>query len=75
MLRFLFYTVVAYLLWIAMTSIFKAVLRGGGKQTKKISGEDLIQCAECGTYVPGSGVVKRKGHIFCGKECAGKFKG
>ncbi len=71
MLRILLYLGVAYILWVALSAIFR-VLGGGASQQKRLSGEDLVQCAACGTYVPKSDVVRRKGRDFCGKECAGK---
>ncbi|MFQ5912804.1 MAG: PP0621 family protein [Nitrospinota bacterium] len=74
MLRFFLYLVIAYLLWIALASIFRS-LKGGGQRTRRLPGEELVQCATCGTYVPKSGVVRRRGREFCSKDCAGKFKG
>ncbi len=75
MLRFLFYLAIAYLIWMVLGSVFRSLKGGGGRRPKQLSNEDLVQCAACQTYVPKSGVVRRKGRDFCSKECAGKFKG
>ncbi|MBI2880591.1 MAG: hypothetical protein HYY21_03330 [Candidatus Tectomicrobia bacterium] len=73
-MRFLLYLAAAYLLWIVLAAVFRALVKGG-RTPGRISGEELVPCAHCGTYVPRSGVVRRKGRDFCGKECAGRFKG
>lgn len=72
-MRFLFYLAIAYVLWIALSSIIKAVSSGRTKD-RRLAGEDLIPCGNCGIYFPSSAVVRRKGRVFCGSDCASKFK-
>lgn len=72
-MRFLFYLAIAYVLWVALSAILKAVVAGRSR-AKKLSGEDLVSCANCGTYVPSSTAVRRKGRDFCGADCASGFK-
>ncbi|MFQ5694275.1 MAG: PP0621 family protein [Nitrospinota bacterium] len=74
MLRFLLYLVIAYLLWILLRHVFRSV-GGGGDRPRELSGDELVQDPVCGTYVPMSTAVKRKGRYFCSKECARQFKG
>jgi hypothetical protein len=74
MLRLILYFAAAYILWVALGAVFRGIGRIAERQ-KRISGEDLVRCAACGTYVPKSDIVRRKGHDFCGKECAGKGRG
>ena len=70
-MRFIFYLAATYFLWVALRAVFRGIGRITERQ-KRISDEDLVRCAACGTYVPKSDIVRRKGHDFCGKECAGK---
>ncbi|MFQ5692529.1 MAG: PP0621 family protein [Nitrospinota bacterium] len=72
-MRFLLYLAILYLLWMALAGIFRS-LKGGGGRTKALSSEELVQCAQCGTYVPKSDIVRRRGREFCTKECARQFK-
>ena len=37
---------------------------------KQRKGEDMISCAECGTYVHESIVLKKSGRKFCSKRCS-----
>ncbi len=72
-MRFLFYLLIAYVLWIAVSAIIKA-LSSGRTKDRRLAGEDLVLCVNCGIYFPSSAVVRRKGQEFCGPECASKFK-
>jgi hypothetical protein len=74
MVRLILYFAAAYILWIALGAVFRGIGRIAERK-KRISGEDLVRCAACGTYVPKSDIVRRKGDDFCGKECAGKGRG
>lgn len=42
------------------------------KQKKEIDSDELIECDSCGTYVTQKDSIKRKGRVYCSKECLNK---
>ncbi len=39
------------------------------KQHKKLEGEDMLECAKCGTYVRLDESFIKQGQYFCSAEC------
>ena len=40
------------------------------KENDKISGETMIECAKCGTYVSAKEAIIKDGKYYCSTECA-----
>ena len=45
------------------------------KQTRKLDDEDMVECAECGTYVRVDEAFIKNARYFCSQECMNKKEG
>lgn len=74
-IRYLLYLVLGYLLFLALRWTYRSLKgrtakRGPGPDTE---GEELVQDPVCGTYIPRSTAIARRGRYFCSPQCAEAF--
>ena len=81
MVRFILLTILFFIFY----TVLSALLRVLGKTSSSADSSapdaeigNMVECCECGTYVPESDIIRRKIHTetkeFCSRECLQKFK-
>lgn len=66
---------IKFLLPIALIALIVWFFLRGRKKDNKEALEDMVKCAQCGTYVSLNDAVIVGGKYFCGKECLESGKG
>lgn len=69
LIKALILLVVLFFIYIAFFK--KAAIKQEKKdKNKKISGDVMIECSECATFVSEKEAIIKDGKFFCSKECA-----
>jgi len=64
--RIVLLIIIAFLVWLAFRSFFRAQVRGETRvAARSEKGEDMVACARCGVNLPRSEADTREGRFFC----------
>jgi len=54
--------------WIGFSLIKKFMSQGSDSGSKKKTGQKMLACSVCETYIPEQDVIIKNGKIFCSQE-------
>lgn len=66
----MFRNLVIILAIVAIAWIVSGMLRRArpGRKNTPGKGKDMVQCEQCGTYLPGDDAINMNGRFFCGQQ-------
>lgn len=68
LIKFLALVAVLFIIYVAFFK--KNKKEGHANKKKEITGDTMLECSQCGTFVTEDDSIIKDGKFFCSKECA-----